>query len=279
MHDGAGSVGEAIENWHFPDKDLEVVRAGPRDSRASLVLVHGVCHGAWCWKPFSEFFATRGYDVLALSLRGHGASSGRRERHRLGLADYVADVSDVVGSLGRKPILVGHSMGGAIVQRYLATHGSTVAGAVLFASATAGGLGGRQFVDAVRGIGPKTLLNGVRIVRGRPCSPEQANDTPFFGSRLNPTAAAQYARHLGPESLRAIRDLLQRFPIKPSGLPPVMVIGSRNDALFGERSQHLTARAYGVTPLLLDGLCHDMMLDPDWELPARRVLEFLKHIT
>jgi pimeloyl-ACP methyl ester carboxylesterase len=279
MHGGASPVGEAIEFWRFPDKELEVVRAGPRDSVASLVFVHGVCHGAWCWEPFVEFFAARGYDALALSLRGHGASSGRRELHRFGLADYVGDVLDVIERLGRKPILVGHSMGGAIVQRYLATHGSTVSAAVLFASATAGGLGGQKFLDTVGGVGPRRLMNAVRIVGGRPSSPERANDTPFFSNRLSLDEAAKYAEYLGPESRRAVRDLLKRFTDIPTDLPPLMVIGSRDDGLFGEESQRATARAYGVTPLLLDGLCHDMMLDPDWELPAQHVLEFVRTVT
>jgi pimeloyl-ACP methyl ester carboxylesterase len=279
MDDAISRPRTVFELWRFGDKELEVLRAGPTSESVPVVFVHGVCHDAWCWNPFLEFFAARGQHALALSLSGHGASSGHREIHRFGLDHYVCDVLDVVGRLAAPPLLVGHSMGGAVVQRYLAAHGATVAGAVLFASATAGGVGGRKFVDAVRGIGPRTLVNGVRIVRGSPSSAERVNDTPFFGGRLSPTDAAKYAKHLGPESLRAIWDLLKRFPINAAGLPPVMVIGSRNDDLFGERSQRLTARAYGVAPLLLDGLCHDMMLDPDRELPAQHVLDFLKYIT
>lgn len=279
MPDGASPVGGPIEFWRFPGKELEVVRAGPRDSAAALVFVHGVCHGAWCWKPFLDFFGARGYDALALSLRGHGASSGRRELHRLGLADYLRDVLDVVERLGGKPILVGHSMGGAIVQRYLAAHGNTVSAAILFASATAGGLGGHKFLDTVGGVGPRRLMNAVRIVGGRPSSPEQANDTPFFGNRLTRDEAVKYAECLGPESRRAVRDLLRRFSEIPTELPPMLVIGSRNDGLFGAESQRATARAYGVAPLLLDDLCHDMMLDPDWELPAQHVLDFVRSVT
>jgi pimeloyl-ACP methyl ester carboxylesterase len=116
-------------------------------------------------------------------------------------------------------------------------------------------------------------------VGGRPSSPEQANDTPFFSNRLSPDEAARYAECLGPESRRAVRDLLRRFTDIPPDLPPLMVIGSRDDGLFGEESQRATARAYGVAPLLLDGLCHDMMLDPDWELPAQHVLEFARRVT
>lgn len=264
------------EVWCYDDRELEVVRQGPRPSAGTLVFVHGVCHGAWCWQHFSEFFAEQGYDTVAFSLRGHAGSSGRRDLHRLGLDDYVDDLSRVVERLDRKPVIIGHSMGGAIVQRYLAAHADSVSAAVLFASATAGGLGGRRFIDVIRGIGPGALLNALRIVLGLSAPAERANNTPFFGRRLSEQDARHFALQMGPESRRAVRDLVTRFDALPPVLPPMLVIGSRDDDLFGVKSQQATARAYGVRPQLLDGLCHDMMLDPDWRRPANRVLEFLR---
>ena len=49
------------------------------------------------------------------------------------LSDYVADVAEVAASLPSSPILVGHSMGGGVVQRYLETR-ARAPGAVLLAS-------------------------------------------------------------------------------------------------------------------------------------------------
>lgn len=263
------------ETWRFADKQLEIVRSGPKGAAVPILLVHGVCHGAWCWQRYVSFFAQHGHDVIAPSLRGHGASSGRDRLHRIGLDDYVDDIADVVDALGRKPVLVGHSMGGAVVQRYLATRAQTVRAAVLFASATAGGLGGRRFLDVIRGNRPAAIFNALRFVSGRGGTAGQANNTPFFSGRLSATDAHAHAQRLGPESLRAVRDLLGRFVAVPHALPPMLVIGSRDDALFGVRSLQATARAYGVPALLLDGLCHDMMLDPQWRIPAEHILEFV----
>lgn len=263
------------EIWTFPDRHLEVVRAGPRTSDPPVVLIHGVCHGAWCWHHFVRFFADRGVETVAVSLRGHGASSGRTHLHELGLDDYVDDVVHVVERLGGEPVLIGHSMGGAVLQRYLARYSDTVSAAVLFASATAGGLGRSRFADTLRGNRPRTLVNAIRIAVGRP-GRSSVNDTPFFSNRLSLQEAEAYRPRLGPESRRAIRNLLQRFEHVPSELPPMLVIGSRDDALFGEKSQRTTARAYGVSPVLLDGPCHDMMLDPQWRVAAGCVLEFLR---
>lgn len=263
------------EIWRFADKQLEIVRSGPKDAAVPILLVHGVCHDAWCWQRYVSFFARYGHHVIALSLRGHGASSGGDRLHRIGLDDYVEDVADVVDALGRKPVVVGHSMGGAVVQRYLATRAEAVRAAVLFASATAGGLGGRRFLDVIRGNRPTAICNALRIVSGRGGTADQANNTPFFSGRLSTADAHAHAQRLGPESLRAVCDLLKKFSSAPQELPPMLVIGSRDDALFGVRSLQTTARAYRVPALLLDGLCHDMMLDPRWRIPAEHILEFV----
>jgi pimeloyl-ACP methyl ester carboxylesterase len=267
------------EVWRYSGKYLEVVRRGPKDVGVPLVLVHGVCHGAWCWDGYVSFFAERGYDTIALSLRGHGGSSGRHELHRFGLADYVDDVADGVGALDHKPVLVGHSMGGSIVQRYLADRARTVRAAVLFASATAGGLGGRRFADVLRQNRPTGLFNALRVVAGRTSTADQIKNSPFFSGRLTAEDAAAHAKRLGPESRRAVRDLVRSFTAVPRRLPPMLVIGSRGDELFGEASQGVTARAYGTTPTLLEDLCHDMMLDPDSRRPPEELLAFLEVVT
>ncbi len=269
------SSGIRAETWRFTDRHLEVIRAGPRTSAPPVVFIHGVCHGAWCWHHFLHFFADRGYDSIAVSLRGHGASSGREQLHRLGLSDYVDDIVQVVDRLDRKPVLIGHSMGGAILQRYLAEYADTVCAAVLFASATAGGLGRSRFADVLRGNRPRAVINAIRIAVGHPVE-SAVNDTPFFGNRLSRAEAEAYRTQLGPESRRAIRDLVRRFEQVPPELPPILVIGSRGDALFGEKSQRATANAYRVSPVLLDTPCHDMMLDPQWRSAAGHVLQFLQ---
>ena len=118
---------------------LEILQrppATPNDS-PPLLFVHGAWHGAWCWDlGFMEYLADRGYDCHAVSLRGHAGSpidgSLRWNRWK----GYVEDVAEAVESLPVSPILVGHSMGGYTVQKYLESH--TAPGAVLLASGGAG---------------------------------------------------------------------------------------------------------------------------------------------
>ena len=50
-------------------ENLEVICAHTKgEAKGSIVFVHGVCHGAWCWENFLRDFSDRGYDCFALSL-------------------------------------------------------------------------------------------------------------------------------------------------------------------------------------------------------------------
>ena len=62
-----------------------------------------------------------GFPSHALSLRGHGESGGRESLFVAGLDDYVADVEHVAATLPSPPVLIGHSMGAAVVERLLTT--------------------------------------------------------------------------------------------------------------------------------------------------------------
>ncbi|MEH3142372.1 MAG: alpha/beta fold hydrolase [Mycobacterium kyogaense] len=104
-----------------------------------LLFVHGAWHAAWCWdEHFLGWFADRGYRALALSLRGHGASGTDKPLNDCTFDDFEADVAAVAGDLGTPPVLIGHSMGGFVVQKYLETHDAPAA--VLMASMPPAGL-------------------------------------------------------------------------------------------------------------------------------------------
>ena len=96
-------------------------RAGPRAvhsprGRAALaVLVHGVTSSSRTWWRVGPALAERGYRVLAVDLRGHGASP--RTGGGLSVADLAADVAETVEA-ARAPLpvdlLVGHSLGALV---------------------------------------------------------------------------------------------------------------------------------------------------------------------
>ena len=94
---------------------LEVIDKGSatKSHPVPLLFVHGALHAAWCWdEHFLDFFAAEGYRAIAVSLRGHGQSSGGERLRWTRIQDYADDVAETAAQLPIPPVLVGHSMGG-----------------------------------------------------------------------------------------------------------------------------------------------------------------------
>ncbi|NTU85304.1 MAG: alpha/beta hydrolase [Chloroflexales bacterium] len=74
---------------------LEHVVAHPAHRRyaAPLLLVHGAWHGAWCWEGAMADLAARGFEVHAVSIRGHGASDRAPGHRRSSTRDYGRDLA------------------------------------------------------------------------------------------------------------------------------------------------------------------------------------------
>ena len=142
---------------------LEVIDKGyVRESHpVPLLFVHGAWHAAWCWdEHFLSFFADKGYRALAVSLRGHGSSPTPKPLRTCSVADYVQDVGLVADSLPRRPVVIGHSMGGLIVQKYLESHHAPV-GVLMASTPPRGYLGsGLRWIVIRQGDGTTGLPGG-----------------------------------------------------------------------------------------------------------------------
>jgi len=107
--------------------------AGPGGRRPLAVLVHGVTSSSRTWWRVAPALAERGFEVLSVDLRGHGASP--RVSEGLGLPDLADDLAETVQAgaqafpaevpgMGQIPpidLLVGHSLGALVVSQALAT--------------------------------------------------------------------------------------------------------------------------------------------------------------
>ena len=111
---------------------LEIIERGLDDGVSPpLLFVHGFWQAAWCWDVYvMPELGRRGHHCVAVSLTGHGGSEGRIRGQSVD--DHVADVVEVASRFDRPPVLIGHSMGGFVVQHYLAGD-HPAAGAVLVA--------------------------------------------------------------------------------------------------------------------------------------------------
>jgi pimeloyl-ACP methyl ester carboxylesterase len=102
-----------------------------------VVFLHGIGGSARSFAPQIASFASAGYQPVALDLPGYGA------REPVGAMSFEALAEDVEFALGRsaleKPVLVGHSMGGMVVQTMLRRRPDDYAAAVLSCTSPAFG--------------------------------------------------------------------------------------------------------------------------------------------
>src|SRR3989338_9015182 len=85
----------------------------------AVMLIHGMWSRPHVWDGFRAYFEDRGYEVIVPTLRHHEAAADGLPHPELAttsVADYASDIAREIGKLGRKPLVIGHSMGGLIAQ-------------------------------------------------------------------------------------------------------------------------------------------------------------------
>ncbi len=254
---------------------LECLHWQPRQQTRAhpLLLVHGAFSGAWCWdEGFAGYFVERGYDVHAVSLRGHGKSGG--SLLTASLEDFVDDVASVAASLSPTPILVGHSMGGLVVQKLMQRRALTAA--VLMASVPPDGLFWPTWWLWLRD--PLLLLN-LNLLQslGPSAVPLHMARKALFSPDVPDERVAWLSRQSQGESPRALLDSMG------FGLPlpgqhyacPTLVMGAEHDALIPPFSLGTTAHAYNAPLVIVPDIAHAMMLDTHWPWAAASLAAWL----
>jgi pimeloyl-ACP methyl ester carboxylesterase len=254
---------------------LEVIDKGAvgPSHPAPLLFIHGAWHAAWCWdEHFLGFFADRGYRAVALSFRGHGDSPTDKRLRDCSFADYLDDIASVARRLPSPPVLIGHSMGGALVQKYLEVNDAPAA--VLMASSPPQGY----------------LRSGLRWLRRHPwhftklsitgrslpyvSTPELARKR-FFSPNTPEELVVRYSSRLQEESARSGRDGLLTLPKPTKVRAPVLVLGAHHDGSVTPEEVRATARAYCTEPVFFGDMGHNMMLEPGWPAVAQRIDDWL----
>ncbi len=257
---------------------LEVIdkRPATEEHKTPLLFVHGAWHGAWCWdEHFLDFFAAQGYRSLAVSLRGHGNSPAPKPMRLCSIADFVDDVASVADTLPQPPVVIGHSMGGLVVQKYLESHHAPAA--VLLASVPPNGIT-RFLVRCVkRHPWPMARSLAVtRSLRGIAGTPEMAREIFFSESASDPDVARYTAQLCEEYAARIALDLLWlNLPKTDLVTAPLLVLGAENDVCFTQAEVRATAAAYRTEAEMYPGMSHDMMLDPGWADVAERIQAWL----
>jgi pimeloyl-ACP methyl ester carboxylesterase len=237
-------------------------------------------HGTWCnggnWGDFATQLEDRGYRVHTPTWRHHGNPKdidlwGNAQKvAKLGLLDYVADLTAVVDTMETPPIVVGHSLGALIAQLLAAR--MRCAGVVLLGPAPAWGM--FAMYPSMTRLWARYLP---QWLTGKPMYPVSWNAWVTLICNAQPREIQEsYYRTLCAESGTAYREMAlwfldpkQRARVDFAAVDaPVLVIAGSEDKCTVPRIARVTAKKYGARGTCVELRGSDHMMTVGEYLPA-----------
>lgn len=239
-----------------------------------ILFVHGAWHGAWCWERyFMPYFAERGYDNYALTWRLHDKPGKIKGINSLTFANYVEDLVNAVRQLPQTPIIVAHSMGGMVLQKYLEKH--TCKKAIFLASGSSDGfLKLTMRLTTTRSYAiPSVLFLDLFLHVNHPDKIRWA----FFSKDAEEEEIQFCAENVCSESLLAYLQMqIPRIKVNENADIPILVLGAEDDTIITVKENKKTAKKYQADCIILPDIAHDMMLDTKRNIAAATIIEWLE---
>lgn len=211
-----------------------------------ILFIHGWALNSDMWQYQMLHLASQGLRCIAYDQRGHGRSSDPGQGYDYDrLADDLAAVIEQLNL--REVTLVGHSMGGGEVVRYLSRHGnSRIARVVLLASATPFMLKTADNPDGV----DKKIFDHMHAMWSRDFPKWLAdNARPFFVPETSPEMVQWGVRMCLQSSLKALIDCNQevtqtdfRAELRKITVPTLVIHGDADQSTPLELTGRKTAR-------------------------------------
>ncbi|MEO9780854.1 MAG: alpha/beta fold hydrolase [Sedimentitalea sp.] len=165
------------------------------DREVNFLLVHGSCHGAWCWRDLIPELAALGHSAKAIDLPGHGQDTTPVNEQTL---DACRDA--VLAASHPDTIVVGHSWGGYPISAAAEANPDAMRGLVFLCAIVP--VSGLSMAD-VRKRAPRQLTQSavVHAPDGLTLTidPEQAPAL-FYNDCTDETVAFAL-KHLGPQTI------------------------------------------------------------------------------
>jgi pimeloyl-ACP methyl ester carboxylesterase len=202
----------------------------------TVLFVHGMSMTPLCWENWEPFFQKKGYKTMAPPWPEHAVSvDEQRKRHpyaplaALTLEQVVDHYRKIIRGLDEKPILVGHSMGGLVVQLLLA-EGLGAAAVAIDPAPPKGVISLRwSFLKSNwPAVSPSTKLDKPTTLSFEDFQYSRANTLPRDLQR------AQYDRYIVPESMRIWKGPGTQAAVIDyrNPRPPLLIIAGEKDRII-----------------------------------------------
>jgi pimeloyl-ACP methyl ester carboxylesterase len=263
--------------FHTVEDGIERIVYRPHDRRfqTPILMQHGMWHGAWCWHLWQELFAEWGWESHAFSLPGHAGSPTQRPVALCTLDYYLSFLKAEVERLPQRPVLMGHSMGGALTQWYLKYVGDDLPAAVLVAPwvshvALRDGLPRFLRLDPVGCLLMMVEWSAAPLIRtpqraARALISEKAVYSPeALHAKLNPESAIVMYQH-NPPFWSPARHVDT----------PMLWLAGEDDALIGEAAERGSAAYYGADYVVMEKAGHNLMMEHNYHQAADTIHNWL----
>jgi len=244
--------------------------------RPPILFQHGMWHGAWCWSKWQELLAERGWESHAISLPGHGNSVSEKSVRFATMGHYLDVLEAAIGRLSPKPVLIGHSMGGALAQWRLKKIADDLPGVVLAASWTSHS----TWADGTA-LHMKRDPWGFFLVGLTMSTDPLIRDAERAASMLITDGALFSADELHSKLVSESALVLNQHnppfwrPLK-NPKTPILWVGAEKDAVVSIRGARRSAEFYGAEFALIENAGHNLMMEANYEKSLSVVEDWLQ---
>lgn len=259
-----------------PEGPLQLAMAEAGRGGRPLLLLHGFTGAKEDFTEWLEPLAELGWHAVALDQRGHGESSKPDDEAAYSFDAFADDLLAVLGALGwERAVVLGHSMGGMVVQTALLRAPERFVGVVLMdtshralradaalielAVSVARGEGMAAVLagqEAMGGADPLTNEIGERLKARRPGYKE------FCDAKLLASCPAMYAAMIQAITDRGGPDRLAELRSAEVSVPVLVVVGEA-DAAFRKPSARMAEAIPGAELAVIPDAGHS----PQFENP------------
>ncbi|XP_038883600.1 salicylic acid-binding protein 2-like [Benincasa hispida] len=181
------------------------------EKKQHFILVHGACHGAWCWYKLKPLLEAAGHRVTVLDMAASGIDQRPLEEVRT-LSEYskpLLETMDGVIGGGEKVILVGHSLGGLSLALAMETHPDKVAAAVFLTAYVPDTVNSPSFVFDMH-----SEVNHIEDFLDMEFCSNGSTTQPFTSMLYGPKFLSSYLYHLSPiQDLELAKTLARPSPV------------------------------------------------------------------
>jgi 3-oxoadipate enol-lactonase len=193
-----------------------------------LLFLHGIGGAARAWRNQLEFFADR-FRTVAWDMPGYGGSAPLPTVSIAALADALQDFLAQAGAIN--PVLVGHSIGGMIVQQVLANNPRIASAVVLAQTSPAFGKPDGDWQKAFIGARLGPLDRGETLVSLAPSLVQElvGDDPDPRGMELARDCMAAVPEPTYRATMLALMGFDLRGALKNIAVPTLLLSGSKDN--------------------------------------------------